>query len=83
MTKTLNDVQRRIEALRLIGAGAGCLDSDIRCANSNGTPLDLATLRLAREIEQHSAGARLTIIRMLDREIRRQEKQQAKTPEAA
>jgi hypothetical protein len=83
MTKTLNNVHLRIDALRLIGSGAGCLDSFIRCANSNGTPQYLATLRLAREIEQHSPGARLNIIRMLDREIRRQEKQQAKTPAAA
>ena len=50
MTKILNDAQRRIEALRLTGSGAGCLDSFIRCANSNDTPLDLATLRMAREI---------------------------------
>jgi hypothetical protein len=78
MTKILNDAQRRIEALRLTGSGAGCLDSFIRCANSNDTPLDLATLRMAREIEQHSPGCRLTMIRLLDREIRRQEKAQAK-----
>jgi hypothetical protein len=78
MTKTLNDAQRRIEALRLVGSGAGCLDSYIRCANSNHTPLDLATLRLAREIEQHYPGSRVTMIRILDREIRRQERAQAK-----
>jgi len=78
MTKILNDAQRRIEALRFTGSGAGCLDSFIRCANSNDTPLDLATLRMAREIEQHSPGCRLTMIRLLDREIRRQEKAQAK-----
>ena len=78
MTKILNDAQRRIEALRLTGSGAGGLDSFIRCANSNDTPLDLATLRMAREIEQHSPGCRLTMIRLLDREIRRQEKAQAK-----
>lgn len=61
MTKLLNDAQRRIEALRLTGSGAGCLDSFIRCANSNDTPLDLATLRMAREIEQHSPGFGLDI----------------------
>lgn len=78
MTKTLNDVQRRIDALLLTGSGAGCLDASIRCANANNNPLDMATLRMAREIEQHSAGCRLTMIRLLDREIRRQEKAQAK-----
>ena len=35
------------------------------------------TLKLAREFEQHSPGCRLSMIRMLDREIRRQEKAQA------
>jgi hypothetical protein len=78
MTKTLSDVQRRIDALRLTGSGTGCLDSYIRCANSNNTPLDLATLKMAREIEQLSPGCRLTMIRLLDREIRRQEKVQEK-----
>ena len=83
MTKTLNDVQRRIEAQRLTGSGVGCLDSFIRSANSNRTPLDLATIKMAREIEQHSPGCRLTMIRLLDREIRRQEIAQSKVQVAA
>ena len=83
MTKKLNDVQRRIEALRLTGSGVGCLDSFIRSANSNRTPLDLATIKMAREIEQHSPGCRLTMIRLLDREIRRQEIAQSKVQVAA
>ena len=78
METLLNKSAARISALQLLGAGCGCLDSTIRCANSMGTPIDLDRLRLARDLEQHSAGCRLTIIRMLDREIRRQEKAQAK-----
>jgi len=68
----------RIQALQMINSGCGCLDDSIRSANTNGCPLDLATLKLAREFEQRSPGCRLTMIRMLDREIRRQEKDQSK-----
>jgi hypothetical protein len=67
----------RIQALQMTGSGCGCLDAAIRLANSQGNPLDLATLNLAREFEERSPGCRLTIIRLLDREIRRQENAQA------
>ena len=82
-TKAHSNEQRRIDALRLTGSGVGCLDSFIRSANSNRTPLDLATIKMAREIEQHSPGCRLTMIRLLDREIRRQEIAQSKVQVAA
>ena len=78
MTNQLKNAHLRIQALHLIGSGCGCLDAAIRSANAQGHPLDLATLKQAREFEQHSPGCRLSMIRMLDREIRRQEKAQAK-----
>ena len=78
MTNQLNNAHLRIQALQMTGSGCGCLDESIRSANKTGRPLDLATLKLAREFEQHSPGCRLSMIRMLDREIRQQEKAQAK-----
>lgn len=78
MTPQLNNTRMRIQALQMTGSGCGVLDDSIRAANTNGRPLDLATLKLAREFEQRSPGCRLTMIRMLDREIRRQEKDQSK-----
>ena len=68
--------EKRIKAMQLTGAGCGCLDAAIRTANSNSAPLKLDMLRLAREIEEKTPGCRLTMIRLLDREIRRQEKVQ-------
>ena len=78
MTNQLNKAHLRIQALHLTGSGCGCLDAAIRSANDQGRPLDLATLKLARDIEQHTPGCRLTMIRLLNREIIRQEKHQAK-----
>jgi hypothetical protein len=78
MTPHLNNTRLRIQALQMTGSGCGVLDDSIRAANATGHPLDLATLKLARDFEQRSAGARLTMIRLLDREIRRQEKAQAR-----
>ena len=53
---------------------AADLDSTIRCAVSTGNPIDLAELRQARDAEAASCGARVTIIKLLEREIRRQER---------
>lgn len=78
MIKQLNSAHLCIQALHLTGAGCGCLDAAIRSANEQGRPLDLDTLKLARQFEERSPGCRLTMIRMLDREIRRQENVQAK-----
>lgn len=78
MTNQNKNTDLRIRALQLTGSGFGCLDNAIRSANAQGQPIDLATLKLAREFEQHSPGCRLTLIRLLDREIRRQETAQAK-----
>ena len=78
MTNQLNNAHRRIQALQLTGCGCGCLDEAIRSANSLGNPLDLDTLKLARQIEDKTPGCRLKMIRMLDREIRRQELAKAK-----
>ena len=50
------------------------LDSTIRCAVLNGRPLALAELRAERDAEAASPGARVTIIRLLEREIKRQER---------
>lgn len=82
MTNQLNNANPRIRALQLTGSGCGCLDNAIRSANAQRHPLDLATLKLARDIEQKTPGCRLTMIRMLDREIRRQENMQAKAKAA-
>jgi hypothetical protein len=82
MTNQLNNANPRIRALQLTGSGCGCLDNAIRSANERGQPLDLDTLKLAREFEQRSPGCRLTMIRILDREIRRQENVQAKAKAA-
>jgi hypothetical protein len=82
MTNQLNNAHLRIQALQLTGSGCGCLDAEIRSANERGQPLDLDTLKLARDIEKKTPGCRLTMIRMLDREIRRQENVQAKAKAA-
>jgi hypothetical protein len=78
MTNQINNAHLRIQALQMTGSGCGCLDAAIRSANSQGNPLDLDTLKLARQFEEKAAGCRLTIIRLLDREIRRQENAKAK-----
>jgi hypothetical protein len=83
MNKTMNETHLRIQARQMTGAGCGCLDASIRSANSQGNPFDLATLKLAREFEERSPGCRLTIIRLLDREIRRQENAQGQKQQAA
>lgn len=53
---------------------AADLDSTIRCAVSTHRPIPLAELRTARDAEAASTGARVTIIKLLEREIRRQER---------
>ena len=55
---------------------AAVLDSMIRCSVDNGAPFDLLLLRAARDAEAASTGARVTIIRLLDREIKRQDRPQ-------
>lgn len=49
------------------------LDSTIRCANLNHHPFSLERLRTSLDAERRSAGARSTIIKLLEREIKRQE----------
>ena len=56
----------------LINTSAADLDASIRCAYLNNRPFDLATLRAARDAEAASTGARTTVIKLLEREIRRQ-----------
>lgn len=53
---------------------AADLDSTIRCAVSTGRPIAIAELRAERDAEAASTGARVTIIKLLEREIRRQER---------
>lgn len=50
------------------------LDSTIRCAISNSRPFDIERLQASLDNEKKSTGARKTIIRLLEREILRQEK---------
>jgi hypothetical protein len=50
------------------------LDSTIRCHAAQGRPIAIAELRQARDAEAASTGARVTIIKLLEREIRRQER---------
>lgn len=50
------------------------LYSTIRCAISNGRPFEIERLQASLENERKSTGARKTIIKLLEREIRRQEK---------
>jgi len=53
------------------------LDVTIRCANSNGHDFDLERLKATLADERQSTGARTTIIKLLEREIKRQEKSQS------
>lgn len=50
------------------------LDSTIRCAIGNGRPFEIERLQASLDNELKGTGARKTIIRLLEREIRRQEK---------
>ena len=50
------------------------LDSTIRCAISNSRPFEIERLQASLDNERKSTGERKTIIRLLEREIRRQEK---------
>lgn len=58
----------------LINTSVADLDSSIRCAIATGHPIDLATLREALKIENASFGRRSSVIKLLSREIKRQEK---------
>lgn len=60
--------------MKLTNTSAAELESSIRCANINHRPYDLALLRSERDYEAASAGARITVIRILEREIKRQER---------
>ena len=61
----------------LINTSAAELDSSIRCAIANKTPYPLSDLQQARDAEAKSPGARSTVLKLLDREIRRQQKAKA------
>ena len=50
------------------------LDSTIRCAISNNRPFDIERLQASLEDERSRIAPRTTIIKLLEREIRRQEK---------
>lgn len=58
----------------LIHTSVADLDSSIRCAIGNNRPIDLNTLRDALKAEYASRGRRSSIIKLLSREIKRQEK---------
>ena len=53
---------------------AADLDSTIRCSIATHRPIPLTELRAAHKNESTSTGARVTIIKLLDREIKRQER---------
>jgi hypothetical protein len=59
----------------LINTSVADLDSTIRCAVSTGHPIPLSDLQQARDTEAKSAGARSSVIKLLDREIKRQTKE--------
>ncbi|MBK5915120.1 hypothetical protein [Rhodocyclus purpureus] len=61
-------------AYLLNNTSAQDLASTIRCAIDNGRPFAIDRLQASVEEERKSATPRKTIIRMLEREIRRQEK---------
>ena len=50
------------------------LDSTIRCAIGNGRPFEILRLQESLDDERKRTGARKTIIRLLEREIKRQQK---------
>jgi hypothetical protein len=50
------------------------LASSIRCAIDNGHPFEIERLKASLDNERKSTGPRKTIINLLEREIRRQEK---------
>jgi len=58
----------------LIHTSVDDLDSSIRCAITNNRPIPLDTLREALKAEYASRGCRSSVIKLLSREIKRQEK---------
>ena len=50
------------------------LDVKIRCANLNGRPFEIKRLQASLEDERIRIAPRTTIIKLLEREIQRQEK---------
>ena len=50
------------------------IESTIGCANANGQPFSLERLRSNLDYERRSTGARSAVVKLLEREIRRQEK---------
>lgn len=61
-------------AALLNNTGAQDLDSALRCARANGRPYPLDQLRASLADERQGVGPRKTVIRLLEAEIRRQEK---------
>ena len=53
------------------------LNSSIRCAIDNGCPFEIERLKASADNERKSTGPRKTIINLLEREIRRQERGRA------
>ena len=49
------------------------LDSSIRCAIGNGRPFEIERLQASLEDERSRTGVRKMIIRLLEREIKRQQ----------
>lgn len=58
----------------LINTSAQELDASIRCSVANRRPYPLDLLRSERAREAAGVGPRTTVLKILDREIRRQEK---------
>ena len=58
----------------LLGSGVDSLRSSIVCARNNHRQIPIDTLRRARAAEASSAGARVTMLKVLDAEIKRQER---------
>lgn len=61
-------------AKALIAASVSDLESSINCAIANDHPISLEILREAMHLENHKPGRRSSIVKLLQREIKRQEK---------
>ncbi len=58
----------------LCHTSADDLKVTIQCANMNGRPFEIDLLQRSLDHERRGAGPRVTIIKLLEREIKRQQK---------
>ena len=77
MTRSEVDKQSREEkeAFDLVHTSVEDIKSTIDCARANGKPISPAVLKRALNVETDRMGARVTVLRIIDRELRRQEEE--------